>query len=181
MGRSCVRRVRNAASIMAFAMILMMQASAQTERGAVDVGIEVGPFIFLVTGGHETVGDFGLFGDPHIGYFLNDNLVVGAAGFFYRPIGDGTSSPPISFGAAYVYASYHFNSGSPWSPYIGGRLGAFSSYEELTFAFGIQGGLRYFVTSRLSINMQLEFAAGIGSTEHIYLLGLGLGLSYYIK
>jgi hypothetical protein len=181
MGRSCLRRVGIATSIMALAMVLMTEATAQTERGAVDLGMDVGPFVFLITGGHETVGDFGVFYDPQIGYFLSDNLVIGTTGFFYRPIGKGTTPTSIAFGAGYLYANYHFNAGSPWSPYLGGRIGAFNSEAEVKVGLGVQGGFRYFATRQLSINLQLEFAAGMGSQEDIYLLGLGLGLSYYIK
>ena len=181
MSEPCLRGLRTAAFIIALAMLMMTHASAQTQKGALDVGIELGPFFFIAAPGHETIGDLGLFGEPHIGYFLSDKVDVGATGLFYFPNEKSGSSHSLFFGAAYSYVNYHFNSGSSWSPYIGGRIGVVEANSEMEFAFGAQTGLLYFVTRQLSINGQLEIETSIGAEGGIFLSCLGFGLSYYIK
>jgi len=176
-----LRRLRIPALIMALTLSMMAHVSAQTQEGALNVGVELGPFSFIATGGHETIGGLGLFGEPHLGYFLSDKFAVGATGFFYHPIDNGGSSPSVYFGGAYSYVNYHFNSGSLLSPYIGGRIGVFKANPETQFALGAQAGLLYFVSRQFSINGQLETAACMGSEGDIFLLGLGFGLSYHIK
>lgn len=181
MNETYLRGLRISTFIMMFAALMMTRASAQTQSGALDVGVELGPFIFIATGGHETIGGFALCGEPQIGYFLSDELAIGASGFFYRPLESSGPSPSTSFGGAYGYANYHFNSGGTWSPYIGGRLGVFKPNLEMQFAFGVQTGLMYFVTREFSVNAQLEIQASSGSYGDIFLSSLGLGLSYCIK
>ena len=176
-----IRGLRVAVIIIVLTMSMMANISAQTQKGALNIGLELGPFIFIATGGHETIGDIGLFGEPHIDYFISERLAIGATGFFYRPIDNTGSSPSIYFGGVYSYVNYYFNSGSPLSPYIGGRIGAFKQNSEMQFAFGAQTGLQYFFTRQFSIDGQLEIAASTGSKEDIFLGGLGLGLSYHIK
>ena len=89
-------------------MSMMASVSAQTQKGALKIGLEFGPFLFTATGGHETIGDIGLFGESHIDYFISDNLAIGATGFFYRPIDNSGPSPSIHFGGVYSYVNYHF-------------------------------------------------------------------------
>ena len=180
MGKPYRRGSKIAGLIMALAAFVMTPASAQTQKGVVDIGIELGPFSFIASGGHETIGGLGLFGEPHLGYFLSDKFAVGATGFFYKPIDGGGSSTSIYFGGAYGYVNYHFNSGNPLSPYVGGRIGVFKPNAEMQFAFGVQTGLLYFVARQFSINGELEIAASPGSEGDILLLCLGFGLSYHI-
>jgi hypothetical protein len=157
------------------------QVYAQTGKGSFEVGIEAGPLLFIATGGHETVGGFILCVEPHVGYFVTDELAVGVTGFFYRSADSDPSQPALSFGGAYSHANYHFNSGSTLSPYIGGRIGVFKPNSDMQFAVGAQAGLQYFVTRQLSVNGQLEIGTSPGSGGNVFLACLGLGLSYHIK
>jgi len=157
------------------------QVCAQTQKGAFEAGIEVGPLLFIATGGHELVGGFLLSGEPHVGYFLTEELAVGATALFYHSVDGDPSQPSMLFGGVYGHANYHFNSGSALSPYIGGRMGAFKADSEMHYAVGAQGGLQYFVTRQLSVNGQLEIGASPGSGGTVFMAGLGLGLSYHVK
>ncbi len=181
MCETSLRGLRIAALIMALAMSIMANVSAQTEKGTFAVGIEAGPFLFIATGGHETVGGFGLSGEPHVDFFFTDELAVGATGFFFHTVDSDPSQPSIFFGGVYSHINYHFNSGGTLSPYIGIRIGAFKPNLEMQFALGAQTGLLYFVTRQLSINGQLEIGTIMGSAGDIFLSSLGFGLSYHIK
>jgi hypothetical protein len=157
------------------------QLYAQTQKGALEIGVEAGPLLFIATGGHESVGGFLVSGEPHVGYFLSDDLAVGATAFFYRSVESDPSQPSIWFGGIYGHGNYHFNSGSALSPYIGGRIGVFRPNADIQFAIGAQGGLQYFASRELSVNGQLELGTSSGSGGSVFLAGLGLGLSYHIK
>jgi hypothetical protein len=181
MGHTRVPVLRVAVLVTVIGLSSVVQVYAQTEKGAFEVGIEAGPLLFIATGGHETVGGFMLSVEPHVGYFVSDELVVGVTGFFYRSIDSDPSQPAISFGGAYTHVNYHFNSRSTFSPYIGGRIGVFKPNSEAQFAAWAQGGLQYFVTRQLSVNGQLEIGMSSGSGGDAFFSCVGLGLSYYIK
>jgi hypothetical protein len=155
----------------------------QTEKSAFEVGIEAGPFLVIASGGHETVGVIGLAVEPHVGYFFTDALAVGATGFIYHTLDSDPSQPSFFFGGAYAHVNYHFNSGSKWSPYIGGRVGVFNPNSAALFAAGAQAGLQFFAARQFSINGQLEIGtiAGSAGSGSAFLSSLGIGVSYYIK
>jgi hypothetical protein len=181
MSHAGVPALRVAVLVTVIGLSSVVQVYAQTEKGALEVGIEAGPLFFIATGGHETVGGFLLSVEPHVGYFVNDELVVGVTGFFYRSVDSDPSQPAISFGGVYTHVNYHFNSGSTFSPYIGGRIGVFTPNSDTQFAAGAQGGLQYFVTRRLSVNGQLEISMSSGSGGNAFLSCVGLGVSCHIK
>ena len=156
-------------------MMLGMPLNAQTAKGSIEIGIIAGPYFFMENGGHEPVGGFGISGEPHVDYFINDRITVGATGFFYSYI---ENDPSQHIGGVYSHMNYYFNSNSTFSPYIGGRIGVVKGNSDLQFAFGIQTGLLYFVSSKFSINGQLDI---VSSTGPGFLSSLDLGLSYHIK
>jgi hypothetical protein len=153
----------------------------QTVKGSLAAGIDAGPFLFIASGGHETVGGFGLSGEPHIDYFITDELDIGATGFFYHTFDTDPSQPSIFYGGVYGHVNYHFNSGGTWVPYIGFRIGGFKPNTEMQLALGAQTGLRYFVTRLISVDLQLEAATITGSADYFFLSSLGLGVSYHIR
>jgi len=181
MSKTNLRCVRFALLVMALELFSIAQLNAQVEKASFEIGIEAGPFLFITFGGREMLGGFGIYGEPHVGYFITDALVVGATGFFYNTIDSDPSQPSNSFGGAYAHVNYHFNSGSTLSPYIGGRIGVFNPDSETQFAFGIQTGLQYFVEPQLSINGQLGILLSTGSDEGVFLSCLGFGLSYHFR
>ena len=154
---------------------------AQAGKGAVEMGIDGGPFIIIATGAGETIGVLGAFGEPRIDYFLADNLDIGASGFFYHSLDSESSLPPLSFGGAFGHLNYHFSPGSELSPYIGARIGALTSGTETLFGFGTQLGLKYFVARLLSINGQLTLSVFPTSGGFGLLSSLGLGISYHTQ
>jgi hypothetical protein len=156
----------------------MVNLRAQTLKGSFEIGIEAGGFFFISNSGHETVGGFGLSGEPHVDYFISDQVEVGATGFYYHPIDGDPSLPSIFFGGAYGHVNYHFNSGSTISSYVGGRIGVVKPNIETSFAVGAQAGLQYFVAPAFSINGQLDVTTSKGFG---LLSCLGFGFSYYVK
>ncbi len=153
-------------------------AYAQTERGALELGVEVGPALFIATGGGEAIGGLLYVGEPNVHYFLTRELAVGVSGSFYRNIeGDGSR---LFFGAVYGDINYSFSSSSRVSPYIGARIGVFTLPSVTIFGLGPQLGLKYFVNRQLSINGQLAGAAHIHPRGVVYLASVVLGLSYYL-
>ena len=176
-----VRAFRRAVLVTVLAISSIAHVYAQSGKGAFEGGIETGPFLLMATGGRETIGVLGLFAEPRVGYFLTDDLDVGATGFFYHSIDSDPSLPSISFGGASGHANYHFSSGSRMSPYIGARIGVLKSNAEALFGFGAQLGLKYFVARQFSINGQLAVSVYPGSAGVAFLACLGLGLSYHTE
>jgi len=150
---------------------------AQTHKGAFEAGIEAGPFLFIASGGRETIGGFGLCLEPHLDYFLTEEFAAGVTGFFYRSF-EGEEG--LFFGAAYSHFNYFFSSSSQFSPYIGFRVGVLNPNSELFFGAGPQIGFKYFVTHQFSINTQLDGAIHGISGGTFFLANLVLGLSFHI-
>jgi hypothetical protein len=167
-------------------MLSRMPLSAQAGKSAFEVGFDVGPFLlfnFGSSGSSEVLGVLGGFVEPHVDYFLKDDLDVGVSSFFYHVLDSESSLPPLSFGGVYAHANYHFNPGSDLSPYVGARIGMLASQgtEETFLGFGAQVGLQYFVAPPLSINAQLVVSV-FPATQGVYALSsLGFGLSYYFQ
>jgi hypothetical protein len=159
-------------------MSSMAFTHAQTRKGAIEAGIEAGPFLLVASGGGETIGGFGLCLEPHLDYFLTDDFAVGGTTFFYGSF-DNTEEG-FSFGAAYGHINYFFSSSSRISPYIGIRVGVLNPNSELFFGAGPQIGLKYFPAHQFSINLQLDGAIHGMSGGTVFLADLVLGLSFHI-
>lgn len=181
MSEPIVRALRIALLLTTLAMSSIEHLHAQARQGALEVGINAGPFLLMASGGRETIGVLGLFGEPRVDYFIFDKLEVGVTGFFYRSLDSDPSLPSVSFGGAYGHVNYHFNAGNTVSPYIGIRLGAFTHNAVSVFGLGPQFGLKFFVTRELSINGQLSAAVYPTSEGAAFLSCFGLGLSYHIQ
>ena len=154
--------------------------NAQTRKGAFEAGIEAGPFLFIASGGRETIGGFGQGLEPHLDYFLTEEFAVGVTGFFYGLL--DSEEEGLSFGAAYGHINYFFSSSSRFSPYVGIRVGALDpdSDSELFLGLGPQIGFKYFPVHLFSINLQLDGAIHGTSGGTIFLANLVLGLSFHI-
>lgn len=183
MNATSVSAVRIAVVVTVIGLFSITAGYGQAEKGAFEVGIEVGPSLVIATGGHETIGAFVLAVEPHVGYFFTDALALGATVFLFRAIDSDPSQPALFFGAAYAHVNYHFNAGGTWSPYIGGRAGVFNAYSAALFAAGVQIGLQFFAAHQFSINGQLEVGtiAGSAGSGSAFLSTLGIGMSYHIK
>jgi hypothetical protein len=136
--------------------------------------------MLIATGGRETIGILGGFGEPCASYFVAGDLDIAASGFLYHSLDSDPSLPAISFGAVSLQVNYHFSSGSVWSPYIGARISVFTSESEPLYGFGTQFGLKYFVARQLSINAQLAVSVFSTSEEVAFLSAFGVGISYHI-
>jgi len=103
-------------------LISSVPVNAQTVKGSFEIGIEMGAFLFI-SNAHEITGGLGLSGEPHVDYFITDQLEIGVTGFYFHNFDSDPSLPPIFFGGAYGHVNYHFNPGSTFSTYVGGRVG----------------------------------------------------------
>jgi hypothetical protein len=165
--------------------VLIMSSSthgyAQAIEGAFEVGVESGGCLFIASGGHESIGGFILFTEPHADYYLSEKFSVGVTGFFYRSVESDLSRPFLTFGGAYGQVNYHFNPRRRLSPYVGARIGIFNPNSDAVFSFGGQIGLKYFAARQFSINGQLALTTSPSQRGTLFLSCLGLGFSYFIQ
>ena len=181
MTESGIHTLRIAVLFTVVGFLSISHIDAQTEKDSFALGVGAGPFLFIASGGHETVGGFGASGEPHVDYFLTDEVAVGATGFFYHTVDSDPSQPSVSFGGAFGHINYHFNAGGMWSPYVGGRIGVFTPDLETQFALGIQTGLQYFVARWMTIDAQLDIGTSPASAGYNFLSCLNLGFSFHIR
>jgi hypothetical protein len=153
---------------------------AQTRKGAIEAGIETGPFLFIESGGRETIGGFGFCLEPQLSYFLTEEFAVGVTGFYYGLL--DSEEEGLSFGGAYSHFDYFFSSSSRFSPYIGIRVGVLhpNPDSELFIGLGPRIGFKYFPIHHFSINMQLNGAIHGTPGGTLFLAELVLGLSFHI-
>jgi hypothetical protein len=177
---SKLRLLRISTLVVAAAISPKPDVSGQVSKGAVEVGVGVGPFLLMAVGSRETIGVIGGFGEPFVGYYVAGDLDIGASGFFYHSLDSDPSFPAVSFGGASLHVNYHFSSGSELSPFVGARLTVLTSESEPLFGFGTQIGLKYFVARQLSVNGLLTVLI-FPTSEGVGLLSsLGVGISYHI-
>ncbi|MBC8104162.1 MAG: hypothetical protein H7Z41_16430 [Cytophagales bacterium] len=108
------------------------------------------------------------------GRFQNQKLEFGGYGTILDPErGDST----YSVGA---FADYHFPGASPLLPFIGLSAGYANTRNDGTFAYGVQGGVKYFVNSNVAATGQLVYRdytqSGVGNEFR-----LELGLAVYLR
>lgn len=180
MGRAGLRAFTIAMLVAMTGMSTLTQGYAQTRKGSFEVGVEAGPFMFFAVGGHEFLGVFLLSVDPHVGYFLSEELAVGVTGFLYRSVDGALSEPALSFGGVFGHVKYHFNSGNSLSPYFCGRIGIFTSDSEVRLALGAQIGLLFFVSRQVSISGTVDVGAIPDTGGVVFLTGVNLGVSFHI-
>lgn len=96
--------------------------------------------------------------------YLMDNLSVGAdLKYVSADTRDESEYEDLAVGYAMVRSDYCFGAENDVVPYVGLRLGM-ASYEMgqdswTAFAYGGQGGIKWFVAESLSINVELSYTA----------------------
>ncbi len=149
-------------SIIAIAtMLTVNHASAgRTDHGTVELGVN---FNLDFDGPGGTTIDGGLLG----GYYIMDGLLVGGAF-------TGYDDDFITRIAGFATIEQHFETGTPWVPYIGGQLGVMHGKYKLggesesttALAIGATGGLKYFLTESVAIDLSIN---ALLATDDVFL------------
>lgn len=129
---------------------------------------------------------------PGFGYFVREGLSVGPN----FVLGYNRSGRISTFQYGLVPSvNYYFNPGGRLRPYISGTLGYIgqrtkydvSVVRNHSFIVGGGGGLAYFLTNNMSINLGVEYSYLTGSNKtlnslgnrNVHSLSVGAGIFYY--
>lgn len=178
MGRDAMRCPKAVVIATTLAISALGQAFAQTERGALEIGIGVGPFMGLESGGSETIGVLGACGEPHLDFFVSAGVSIGVAGVFFHSLESSESG--LFFAAAYASINYYFASSSSVSPYIGGRIGVLTPVSNPLFGLGPEIGLKWSITRGLAVTGELAGAVHVQSEGTVFATSLTFGLAFYL-
>ena len=139
-------------SIIAMAVMLTVNyaSAGRTDQGTVGLGVN---FNLDFDGPGGTTVDGGLLG----GYYLSDGVLVGGSFSAY-------DDDYITRFAGFLTAEQNFETGTPWIPYIGARLGlmhgkykiAGESESATALAAGLTGGIKYFLTESIAIDLSID-------------------------
>lgn len=183
--------------------------SAQTEKGSISISgrssFEGAYFSNRIKGANISIGDreamdvdgYSITITPSIGYFIIDNLSVGAQVSF--SITDGDYQSKASQLLLMPTAAYYFPTKGPVRPFIAIGAGYTNISMELDlqgsnvetmsfggFAFAGGAGAAFFVRNNISIDLMLEYAEVIAkySKDSSYKystkgLGGSIGFSFY--
>lgn len=126
------------------------------------------------------------------GYFLTDGLSLGAdIDYSYSKSGEAGAEATNSMYFLGT-AKYHFMPKSVVTPYVGVQLGGYTSETGSTsstdgYAYGVLGGVKFFMTENASLNAELNMlsmsvSTTVGTSSYdadmTNIKGL-VGLSYY--
>ena len=89
--------------------------------------------------------------DLGIGPFLNPNLQIGGILGITDPDEGDTMFRVLGF------ANYHFPGASAALPYVGIQLGYIDFGPSDTFAYGVEGGVKYFLNQNVTANAALRY------------------------
>jgi len=131
---------------------------------------------------------------PSVGYFVVDNLSIGL-GVDYNTsstkdeIGDKISSSTFT---VMPMATYFFTKNTTIKPYLGAGAG-YASYEQKIgsiaqtnngFAWGVEGGLAYFVSPKIALDLGLGYGQvsvkESGITVNANTFGAKVGFSLFL-
>lgn len=161
-----------------------------SQAGRIDEGtIEVGTAMSL-----DFEGPAGTTykGDLQGGYFLLDGVLTGGRLGFYTD--DDSSSL-----SAHGVLEQHFETDTPWLPYVGASLGIMyyssdtvdaegktSTESDTALVLGAAGGVKFYITETAALDLSLNLAF---ATEDVYLadgepdnvdIALKLGLRFFL-
>ncbi len=160
--------------LIALVVILLSVCSlqAQRETGRREVA---GTLSLATVAGSDGFGVFNVLLNPSIGWFVKDNLSVGASLYY-----EGTGSLGAFGLGPQVY--YYFPSKSNINIYLDAFAGlqmiAFSGYNFVGGAIGVGGGVAYAITPRVAWRSGVNYKMGIYSDANlIHRIGLDMGFT----
>lgn len=128
--------------------------------GRIDAGtVEAGADLML---DFEGANGTTISGDLLGGYFILDGVLVGGRVGLYN-------DDALSLFSAFLIGEQHFETDTPWIPYIGASLGVLHAKAEIgetsdsttALAIGATGGLKFYITetAAFDINLNLVLAS----------------------
>lgn len=131
-------------------------AVAQTEKGSRLAGVQVGTIVIPTSGGSGTI--VGL--QPAYGWFVANNLVVGAGVPFLHIGSSGTSINQIGLTP---FIRYYFGP-SQVKPYLGASVGVINTstraLSSTDAVYSATGGLAFFINRSVSFDFALTYTGG---------------------
>ncbi len=181
-------------------------SNAQIEQGNIMLGADMGSGLATTTsnglfsmnfGLNEGAGfDIGL--SPKAGYFINDNLVVGAIvnlGFSKSPENSGVSTKTTVYGVQ-AFSRFYFRPGETelledvvsfgrfFMETNAGIAGVNVADGPTTngFAFGFGPGYTYFLNENIALEAGVKYngLVGAGNTDYQNSLGVNLGIQIFL-
>jgi len=112
--------------------------------------------------------------------FIRDDISVGGAlrvDMFDH--GEDTSTSIFILGRG----DYYFPALEDYVPYAGAHLGIanfdYGEFGSTEFTYGLQGGVKFFISENASVNAELDLSLYSGDGEDVTATSLLLGLSHY--
>ena len=111
-----------------------------------------------------------------LGYFLSSNLEVGGEVGFNNP------DPGDSSYNATAFVDYHFPGASALLPFVGLQAGFADpgGSGDTYFAYGVRGGVKYFLNQNVSANAILQYS-DTDQSNSVSDFRLNFGLSVYLR
>ena len=145
-------------------------ALAQTERGSRLAGVQVGTITIPTSGGSGTI--IGL--QPTYGWFVANNLVVGAGIPFFHVSSSGSNLTQIG---VTPFIRYYFGP-SQVKPYLGASVGVINtsvsssnSASSTDAVYSATGGLAFFINRSVSFDFSLTYTGGDTGAVNTILAG----------
>ena len=153
---------------------LGLAANAQTEKGGYIVGAQAASINY-----NTTSEVFSLNLSPQVGYFVKDNLAVGASAGLGIVSASGTSTTSWSIGP---FARAYFGGTETSKFFAQGNVGIGGVSGDTAYNLGAGLGYTYFITKNVGLETGLGYnytdATGGGASSSN--LGLNLGFQIYL-
>ncbi len=115
------------------------------------------------------------------GMFFTDNIEVNGTLVLMSVDADGDEATTYSILGRCNYNFY--KSGLTFIPYAGGTLGMtyaeFGPYSDTSLSYGVQGGIKYFMSEETSFNFELGYLHSEIESSDVDSLIFSFGISYY--
>jgi opacity protein-like surface antigen len=140
------------ASILSLALVTSVPALAgRTDQGTVEAGAAFS-LDFEGANGATLSGDF--LG----GYFIMDGVLLGGTVGVYN-------DDALTLLSGFATVEQHFETDSPWLPYVGAKLGVMHSKADFgdssdsitAMAIGATGGIKFYITEMAALDLSLNF------------------------
>lgn len=179
-------------------MALATGANAQFRRGGWGVGMNISRTFEWQT---ITTNDVSVSStnaiqswsvSPSFGYFVREGFSVGPN--FILSYNKSLGASTFMYGLAPT-VNYYFNPGNRLRPYVSGTIGYIgqrTKYDSLivrnhSLVVGGGGGLAYFLTNNMSVNLGVDYNYLTGSNKtltasgrrNVHSLSVGAGIHYY--
>jgi hypothetical protein len=118
-------------------------------------------------------------GEVSYGYFITDGFEVLVGGVYGHTDNDSTT---VTTYGLMTGVRYHFNNGSPWTPFVGAKLSYIDSeLEDLSYddlAYGAECGIRHRINENIVLDYALDYVRTKDVETDTIAFSLGLGFVF---